>query len=250
MTAGKYSGALVSGPGQRLVKHKSGFGIDGWLYPPVCLVCGLAGRPGLDCCAACQAELPRLSGRCRRCALEVARTVDLCGRCTTRLPAFDAAWAGFAYRVPVERLITDFKFHRDLAAGRVLARLLAGELALQRASRPDLMVPIPLHHRRRLGRGFNQAEMLCSDLRNHLGGLPWASLLRRRRATRNQSDLPAQRRGGNVRGAFELCWLPPGTAHVSLVDDVMTTGSTLNECARVLKRAGVRRVDVWVVARA
>ena len=224
--------------------------IEQWLYPPVCLVCGLAGSNGMDCCPGCRTDLPRLSGRCQRCALETARTVDLCGRCTTRLPAFDAAWSGFAYRGPVEDLVTRFKFHRDLAAGRVLARLLAGELAAQQAERPDLMVPIPLHHRRRLARGFNQAALLCQDLQRHFGGLPWASILKRKRATRTQSELPAERRRGNVRGAFELSWLPPGTGHVSLVDDVMTTGSTLNECARVLKRAGVRRVDVWVVARA
>jgi ComF family protein len=224
--------------------------IESWLYPPVCLVCGLAGRTGLDCCSGCQADLPRLEARCLRCGLETARTVSLCGRCTTRLPAFDSAWSGYAYRGPVEAMVTRFKFQRDLAAGRVLARLLAEELAMAKAPRPDLMVPVPLHPRRRLSRGFNQAELLSQDLKNHLGGLPWISAIRRRRATRTQSDLPAERRRGNVRGAFALHRLPPGTVHVSLVDDVMTTGSTLDECARVLKRAGVRRVDVWVVARA
>jgi len=224
--------------------------MDSWLYPPVCVICGLAGRVGLDCCPDCQADLSRPRACCRRCALETARTVDLCGRCTTRLPAFDAAWAGFAYRGAIETLITRFKFQRDLAAGRVLARLMAEALASQKTVRPDLMVPIPLHPRRRLGRGFNQAELLCRDLQSHFDGLPWASVLRRKRPTRAQSELPADRRRGNVRGAFDITRLPPGTSHVSLVDDVMTTGSTLNECARVLKRGGVRRVDVWVVARA
>lgn len=174
----------------------------------------------------------------------------VCGRCTTRLPTFDAAWSGFAYRGSIEQMVTRFKFQHDLAAGRVLARLLAEELAVQQAGRPDLMVPVPLHPRRRLARGFNQAALLCQDLQRHFGGLPWASILKRKRATRTQSELPAERRRGNVRGAFEISWLPPGAAHISLVDDVMTTGSTLNECARILKRAGVRRVDVWVVARA
>lgn len=80
--------------------------------------------------------------------------------------------------------------------------------------------------------------------------LPWVNALRRRRATRAQSDLPADRRRGNVRGAFVLHYLPPGSRHIALVDDVMTTGSTLDECARILKRAGVERVDLWVLARA
>jgi len=92
--------------------------------------------------------------------------------------------------------------------------------------------------------------MLCRDLGRHLKALPWAPVLRRTRPTRAQSELPADRRRGNVRGAFRLQRLPPGTRHVALVDDVMTTGSTLDECARVLKRAGVERVDVWVLARA
>jgi ComF family protein len=241
---------LVSGSTPDAVNPKAFRKVDNWLYPPVCLICGLAGRDHLDCCAGCAADLPRLAARCRRCSLEMAREVELCGRCTTRLPAFGSAWSGFAYRGEIERLVQAFKFHRDLAAGRVLASLLAVELARLGAARPDLLVPVPLHHRRRLVRGFNQAELLCRDLGSHFSGLPWHSALYRRRATRAQSDLPADHRRGNVRGAFGFRSLPPGVAHVALVDDVMTTGSTLDECARVLRRAGVRRVDVWVVARA
>ncbi|HKL54093.1 MAG TPA: phosphoribosyltransferase family protein, partial [Wenzhouxiangellaceae bacterium] len=97
---------------------------------------------------------------------------------------------------------------------------------------------------------FNQAELLCRDLSRHFGGLPWAAVLSRSRATVTQSELPADRRAGNVKGAFALRRLPPGVRHAVLVDDVMTTGATLRECARVLKRAGVARVDVWVIARA
>lgn len=219
------------------------------LLPPVCVVCGMAARPGLDCCAGCERDLPELGAQCRRCALELVRDVELCGRCTRRLPAFDRAHAGFAYRGSIERLVQRFKFRHELAAGRVLAGLMARRLAMQGVPRPDLMVPVPLHWRRRLVRGFNQAELLCRDLSRHFGGLPWYPLLRRRRATAAQSELPAERRGGNVRGAFALrSGVVPG--HVALVDDVMTTGSTLDECARRLRRAGVGRIDVWVVARA
>ncbi|MFU8832236.1 MAG: ComF family protein [Wenzhouxiangella sp.] len=224
--------------------------VDQWLYPAVCLVCGLAGREQMDCCAGCEGDLPRVDAGCRRCGLELVRSVALCGRCTSRLPSFDSAWSGFAYRGDIEQLVQQFKFQRDLAAGRLLARLLAGSLQDQAAPRPDLMLPVPLHYRRRLTRGFNQAEFLCRDLSRHFAGLPWTGALTRPRATLAQSELPADRRRGNVRGAFKLNHLPPGTKHVSLVDDVMTTGSTLNECARLLKRAGVERVDVWVVARA
>jgi ComF family protein len=241
---------LVSGSGGQSVNFSWQQKVDQWLYPPLCLVCGLDAEPGLDCCAVCEDQLPRLAGQCQRCGLALGQDVALCGRCSTRLPAFDRAFPGFAYSGPIERLIQRFKFQRDLAAGRVLAGLYARRLAAIGAPRPDLLVPVPLHARRRLWRGFNQAELLARDLARHCGGLPQFSALKRQRATPAQSELPAARRSGNVRNAFALKFLPPGTRRVALLDDVMTTGSTLNECARVLKRAGVERVDVWVVARA
>jgi ComF family protein len=248
--AAKVTEPQVSGSGRRLVNLKAILPVDRWLYPPVCLICGLAGRSGLDCCEACEAELEWVKAGCRRCGLERVRSVALCGRCTTRLPAFHETHSAFAYRGPIEGLIQRFKFGGDLAAGRVLALLMARRIAEQRWPRPQLMVPVPLHRRRRWWRGFNQSEMLCRDLGRALSGLPWAPVLLRARSTPAQSELPADRRRGNVRGAFRARKLPPGTRHVALVDDVMTTGSTLDECARVLKRAGVSRVDLWVLARA
>jgi len=220
------------------------------LFPPVCLVCGQDGRPDIDCCAGCEPELPLLAARCARCGIEMVSDVDLCGRCAMALPAFHAAWPGFAYTGVIERLIRRFKFHGDLAAGRLLADLLARRLVAMGAPRPQLIVPVPLHRRRYWRRGFNQAALLSADVSRWFGALPWLDAMRRLRATAVQSELPADRRSGNVRGAFALRWLPAGTTHVALIDDVMTTGATLNECARVLLQAGVRRVDVWAVARA
>ncbi len=224
--------------------------LTGWIYPPVCQVCGLSGRDGVDCCTGCEAELPLAEPRCASCGLVTVRPVQQCGRCLQRPPAFDASYPAFSWQGEIERLVHRFKFQHDLAVGRVLAALLARRLMLMRAPRPDLIVPVPLHHRRRLWRGFNQSELLCRDLSTHFQQLPWSAALRRRRPTKAQSSLPAANRRGNVRSAFSITSLPPGTKHIALVDDVMTTGSTLDECARVLKRAGVRRVDIWVVARA
>lgn len=220
------------------------------LFPPVCLVCGQDGRAEIDCCTGCEPELPILTAQCARCGVEMDHSVDLCGRCAMALPAFHGTWAGFAYEGVIERLVRRFKFQGDLAGGRLLADLLARRLVEQGAPRPQLMVPVPLHVRRRLRRGFNQSALISRDMSCWFGGLPWLEALRRSRSTASQSELPADRRGRNVRGAFALRWLPPATRHVALVDDVMTTGSTLHECARVLLQAGVQRVDVWVVARA
>jgi len=240
----------VSGALEGLVNQNWFAWVDRALYPPVCLICGHAGRAGLDCCRGCGDDLPVWSRGCRRCALELTRGVARCGQCLQREPCFDRVWAGFAYREPIAGLIQRFKFQRDLAAGRVLAGLLAEQLACREVALPAALVPVPLHFRRRWWRGFNQAELLAGDLAALLGRLPLVPCLTRRRATQVQSGLPAGRRRGNVRGAFSVVARQNLPARVALIDDVMTTGSTLNECARVLKRAGVQTVDVWVVARA
>lgn len=219
------------------------------LYPPVCLICGDRGQDYIDCCSGCMRELPVAADRCLRCALTLPRTLDHCGRCVRSPPHYEAACAAYRYENPVSGLIHRFKFSGDLAAGRMLAALTALRLAAQGASRPDLMVPVPLHFRRRMQRGFNQSELLCRDLSRHLRGLPWCPGLSRRRATASQSELPSAGRRGNVRGAFRVRRIPSGTRSVALVDDVMTTGATVNECARMLRQAGVA-VVVWVIARA
>ena len=115
---------------------------------------------------------------------------------------------------------------------------------------PDTLVPVPLHAWRQFRRGFNQSYELAARVGKTLGIRFQAHGLRRRRPTRAQSGLNRRQRHRNVRGAFEwVAWQSP-RRHVALVDDVMTTGTTVAECAGVLKRAGARRVDVWLAARA
>jgi len=220
------------------------------IWPPVCVICGQASDRLEDCCSGCATELPMPRGGCRRCGVVLARDIEVCGACQSSSPCFDRTIPAFEYQRPVAHLIQRFKFSGDLAAGRVLARQAAERWLERDVARPQLMVPVPLNWRRLWKRGFNQSEILCRDLAEHLGGLPWVGALTRVRPTATQSALPADRRAGNVRGAFRLNRLPPGVRHIALVDDVMTTGSTLDECARVLKRSGVARVDAWVVARA
>lgn len=220
------------------------------LWPPTCIVCGRGSDNDEDCCTGCRGDLPVPPGRCRRCGAVLPRDIERCGQCLSAPPRFDRAFAAFEYRPPVAHLVQRFKFSGDLAAGRVLARRFARRLVDIGACRPELLVPVPLNWRRQWRRGFNQAALLARDVANDLGGIPWTQALVRTRPTATQSELPARRRAGNVRGAFRLRRLPCEIAHVALVDDVMTTGSTLNECAALLKRAGVARVDAWVVARA
>ncbi len=221
-------------------------GVQRRLLPPRCLLCGAPGE-GLDLCADCRMDLPINASCCAHCALPLPYPAARCGACLRRAPAWDGAWAPYRYGWPLDRLESRFKFSANLAAGRVLGTLWAAHpLPL----RPQLIVPVPLHRARLRARGYNQALELARCLaRQH--GLPLRrDLLRRTQATAAQTELDARARRRNVRGAFEVRGNLDGLDQVALVDDVMTTGATLSECARVLKRAGVQRVQAWALARA
>ena len=217
------------------------------LLPARCLVCGERGAGRQDLCQACRAALPWNRSACARCALPLPVPAPRCGRCRRAPPPFDGSRAAFRYGFPLDRLLPRLKFHGDLAAGRLLAELAAEALA--DAPRPQLLLPVPLHATRLRQRGYDQALELGRPLARALGLPLCAGRLNRQRATAAQSELGAPARRRNVRDAFAL---RPGAlpAHVAVFDDVMTTGATLAECCRLLKRAGVARVDAWAVARA
>lgn len=212
-----------------------------WLLPWRCLLCGDTGAEGIDLCAACIAELPRNTHCCERCALPLPISVPQCGRCQRKAPPWDAAWAPFRYAWPLDRLETRFKFGRDLAAGRALAILWQQE---KPQALPQLILPVPLHRRRLSQRGYNQALEMAKPLARVLGVPCRHDVLHRLRHTDAQTGLDAVERRRNLRAAFALREDAVLPAHVAILDDVFTTGTTLSECARVLKRAGVERVDV------
>ena len=229
------------------------------LWPRQCLACGDAGLEGLDLCGPCNARLPWNRAACPGCALPVAAPPDggdapLCGRClrshafARRRGTVDAVHAACLYTAPVDRLLLRFKFHRDLAAGALLAQLMAQAFAGR--TPPAALVPVPLHRSRLRRRGYDQSLELARPLSRALQVPLWEGRLVRVRATGPQTQLTATQRRRNVRDAFALRPGPPLPAHVVLVDDVMTTGATLAAAAQALRRAGVDRVEAWVCARA
>jgi ComF family protein len=234
--------------------------VDGWirsvqaaLWPSTCVLCRARGGTARDLCAACERDLLVNEYPCERCALPLsapAPTGTVCGSCIRGKPLFDASFVPFRYAYPLDRLIQRFKYHRQTSIGRVLGELFV--MRLQRAQRhslPHAIVPVPLAPRRFRERGFNQAYELARSVARATE-LPLAgALIERVRETQEQAGLPRKRRRRNVRGAFKTCGSNlPG--HVAIFDDVVTTGSTVNEVAKVLRRVGVQRIEVWAIARA
>jgi ComF family protein len=216
------------------------------LLPPRCLLCHQAGMPRCDLCQLCFEALPLNRHACQRCAEPLAVTAALCVNCQKHPPPFHQVLAPFTYHYPFNVLIPRFKFHQDLAAGRVMAEVFAG--AISGKALPDALVPVPLHLSRLRQRGFDQALVLAKTLSTQLHIPVHAKGLKRVRFTEAQSDLDAKARQLNCCDAF-VALAASMPAHVALVDDVMTTGATVRECSKVLLNAGVKRVDVWVMAR-
>lgn len=208
-----------------------------------CLLCGEAAGDAL-LCSGCVASLPRLPVACPVCALPTPGGA-VCGACLGKTPHFDATVAVFAYAFPVDKLVQQLKFAHRLAIADFFGRVLI-ERDLPRA---DLIMPVPLSPRRLRERGFNQAVEIARTPGRALGVPVDTTTCRRTLEAPPQSSLPWKERHGNVRGAFE-CAGELGGKTVMVIDDVMTTGATLGEFARVLKDHGAGRVINCVAVRA
>lgn len=217
--------------------------------PRVCLVCGRHTTAKLDCCPDCEGSLPTLNHRCISCGLGTERPTKMCNTCLLGMPAFDQTWPGFEHAYLMQRWIRQFRGEANLTVGRFLSDVFARRLAGMGAVRPDLLVPMPLHSIDYFLQGFDHNRWLCQALSKRMQHLPTHPALKLTRRIKKQHSLPTELRWANVKGAYAIRSLPPKTAHVALIDDVMTTGHSVNEAAGVLKKAGVRRVDVWVLAR-
>jgi len=214
------------------------------LFGGSCFLC--KGKAEALLCAPCDADLPRLDAElCPRCALE-SPAGAVCGRCLSQPPHYDATLAALAYRFPADVLVHALKFRSELALAPFFAALLSQKLPAD--GRVDFILPVPLSAGRLRERGYNQALEIGRGIARAGNARLAPELCERRRDTPAQAALPLAERAKNVRDAFH-CPRLLGGANVAVLDDVMTTGATLDEIAATLKRAGAARVVNWVVAR-
>ena len=230
--------------------------VDRIRLPVSCVVCGCLSDTEDCLCTVCESTLPWITRACPGCAISlpaIGSTVALCGQCIKPAPILDHCQALMHYETPARQLITTFKFHRGLAEGRVLGTLLGRKMkdhyAGSNAAR--LLIPVPLHRRRLRDRGFNQAVELARRV-EFLADIPMAAtVIDRVLDTPSQRELPARQRIRNLNGAFRVRnpELLQRFQKVIIIDDVMTTLSTIQSLTLTIKAAGVPAVDAWAIAR-
>ena len=227
--------------------YKLGFDVLQLLLPTTCLLCNAPTINRLSLCTECIDDLPRPGISCNVCNVPIG-IPGTCGQCLLQKPAYDSANAALAYAPPVSQLVQRLKYGNRIDIARLFATLMLPVMS-SLDDPPDILVPVPLHYTRLRRRGYNQAW----EITRRLAGLSNApadnTLLQRIRPTPSQTGLSARQRKRNLRDAFKVRQ-DTGALHIAIVDDVMTTGSTLQAIAEVLTNSGAKKVTGLVVARA
>ena len=221
------------------------------LFPSRCILCQQTVEQGFEVCPDCYQALPHNEVCCVRCALPLAEGINnsvLCGRCIQKLPDFDYAHSLFRYEDDVIGLVHRLKFGEKISYARSIGEMLLTRL-LETDEMPDCLLPVSLHKSRLRQRGFNQSIEISRVLAKKLAIPIEHTAVIRQRSTVVQTGLNARQRQKNIKGAFSVV-RRLDYQHVLIIDDVMTTGATVNELAKVLKKNGVERVGVLSIARA
>lgn len=233
------------------------------VLPGNCVLCKSKSFRPLDLCTVCEIDLPNPYSPCKICCSPLAHTATgsensephskICGDCLIQPPTYTRLYTPYLYQPPVDRLLWQFKFEGNLSVGKVLGQLLAQHIEENNNINADILVPVPLYWRRLFRRGFNQANELATTVGKILD-IPIANnLIKRRYNTLSQQGLNRKQRHSNLAGSFairtdKLRRLIKGKS-IALIDDVVTTGSTVEEIAKLLKQHGAAEINIWCVAR-
>lgn len=198
-------------------------------------------------CHNCYESLPFQRDCCEQCGQAMHARSEVCGRCIEQPPAYDACFCAFRYEQPIDNRIRQFKYSQRPELAVSLAKLLYNELLANGIPLPDLLIPVPIHPIRLKERGFNQASELARHLSKHLQ-IPYTdNTLIKHHLTKTQAGLSHRQRVTNTIGSFSIN-MQTDVKHAAIIDDVVTTGSTASEIAKILKQNGVDYVQVWGVA--
>lgn len=230
------------------------------LFPSRCILCqqtvaGQAVNEHIEVCPDCLRALPYNNCCCMRCALPLAEEIGaniLCGRCIKKMPAFDYSHSLFRYEDDIIKLIHQLKFAEKITYARSIGEMLLTKLQAEiqtTKEAPECLLPVPLHKTRLRQRGFNQSIEIARVLAKKLEIPIVHDVVIRQRSTESQTRLNVKQRKKNIKGAFSVV-RKINYKHVLIIDDVVTTGSTVNELAKVLKQNKVKRVGVLSIARA
>ena len=220
-----------------------------------CLLCRTHTTWKQPVCQLCLESCPSPHSFCSICGLPLTcSTIGVCGQCQQKPPPFDLCLSGYLYEFPVNRIVQSIKYNGRLELIRPITRHLTDILQdyYSDSPWPETIIPVPLHKHRLCKRGYDQALLIAREIYAQLHRTCHLSLdtqcLKRKLATLPQQGLDARARRKNLRNAFTMN-NKAGYAHVALVDDVVTTGETVSEISRLLKKHQVRRVDIWSLAR-
>ncbi len=219
----------------------------GLLFKQNCLLCDAKESENVGLCQNCLADLPHSPIQsCPQCGLTSNGIV--CGKCLSNKPSFDKTYAVFTYDFPINTMMHKYKYGSQIQLGQIFGQLLAQKVD---STAIDIITPMPMHPARLKERGFNQALEIAKSLtqsqpfQSHL--LNYQDIIRIKN-TLPQASLPLKTRAKNIRHAFQVNLNLTGL-RIAIVDDVMTTGASLNELAKTLKKLGAAHVECWVVAR-
>ena len=217
------------------------------ILPGTCIVCDASTYRRMDLCIDCELELPWLKNACLSCSIPLPDGNSVCGRCFFDKPPFTRCHSSFVYTYPIDRLILDFKEHRKLYIGNLLATLLLKTFP-ENFTPPDLLVPVPLHKSAQKRRGFNQSLEIANVLSDKWSVPVDARNCKRIVKTTTQKSLHPKDRAKNIQGAFAIK-NPYQGERIAIVDDVVTTGATVTEFARLIMDNGAASTDIICIAR-
>lgn len=219
-----------------------------FFYPTHCVLC--KEKTSDYFCNDCFDLLPWIKNSCIRCgdSLFDNQNHSICNHCIAHPPIFDIPVIPFSYQKPISNMIMFLKFNQKIIYSRILAKLMINHIEKNSMSLPDMIIPIPLHPNRLRERGFNQALEIAKPMGKYFNVKVDFMSCHRIKNTEPQSLLPAQKRKDNIKNVFEVK-KNITTKHVAILDDVVTTGNTINEFSSILKKAGVEKIQIWSCAR-